>query len=162
MNPSRQLAIGLGIMLAGLVAITVGVAVASHDLFVGLILLLLVPMAVSFCGAIIALIGLVRQPEARSRSAVIRRIIGGAVLACVGSGFGLGALGTLSQLPDWFAGDNGPFLPEDGLSLFLFTGMSLAGRARLGNPDRAHLVGGPGPRHAAGGRSAEPPLALPA
>ena len=125
MNPHRQVAIGLGVMIAGLVAIAVGVAVASHDLFVGLILLLFVPLSVSFCGAVVALIGLVRHPEARSRSAVIRRIIGGAVLACVGSGFGFGALGALSQLPDWFAGLNGPFLPEDGLSLSLFAGMCL-------------------------------------
>lgn len=125
MNPHRQLATGLGIMIAGLVAIAVGVAVSSHDLFVGLILLLLVPLSVSFCGAIVALIGLVRLPETRNRSAVIRRIMGGAVLACVGSGFGFGALGTLSQLPDWFAGLNGSFVPEDGLSLFLSAGMCL-------------------------------------
>ena len=125
MNPQRQLAIGLGMMIAGLVAIAVGVAVASHDLFVGLILLFLVPLSVSSCGVVVALIGLVRQPDARSRSAVIRRIIGGAVLACVGSGFGFGALGTLSQLPDWAAGLNGAYLPEDGLSLFLSAGMCL-------------------------------------
>ena len=112
-------------MIAGLVAIAVGVVVASHDLFVGLILLLLVPLSVSSCGAVLALIGLVRQPEARSRSAVIRRIIGGAVLACVGSGFGFSALGTLSQLPDYATGLNGAYLPEDGLSFFLFAGMCL-------------------------------------
>ena len=125
MNPHRQVAIGLGIMIAGLVAIAAGVVVASHDLLVGLILLLFVPLSVSFFGAVVALIGLVRQPEARSRSAVIRRIIVGAALACVGSGFGFGALGTLSQLPDWFTGANGAYLPEDGLSLFLFAGICL-------------------------------------
>jgi hypothetical protein len=125
MNPHRQLAIGLGTMIAGLVALAVGVIVASHDLFVGLILLFLVPLSVSACGAVVALIGLVRQPEARSRSAIIRRIIGGAVLACVGSGFGYGALGTLSQLPDWAAGLNGAYLPESGLSFSLFAGICL-------------------------------------
>jgi len=125
MNPARQVAIGLGVMIAGLVAIAIGVAVAPHDLVVGLILLLLVPLSVSFCGAVLALIGLVRQPEARSRSAVLRRIIAEAVLAAVGSGFGFAALSTLSQLPDWFAGLNGTFVPEDGLSLFPFTGMCL-------------------------------------
>ena len=125
MNGTRQVAIGLGVMIAGLVAVAVGVVVGSHDLFVGLILLLLVPLSVSSCGAVLALIGLVRQPEGRSRSAVIRRITGGAALACVGSGFGYGALGSLSQLPDYAAGLNGAFLPEDGLSLFLFAGMCL-------------------------------------
>lgn len=125
MNPARQVAIGLGVMIAGLVAIAVGAAVAPHDVVVGLILLLLVPLSVSFCGAILALIGLLRQPEARSRSAVIRRIIGEAALGGVGFGFGFGALSTLSQLPDWFAGRNGTFLPEVGLSLFPFTGICL-------------------------------------
>ena len=125
MNGTRQLTIGLGIMLAGFVALAVGVLVASHDLFVGLILLLVVPLSVSSCGAVLALIGLVRQPETGSRSAVIRRIIGGAALACVGSGFGYGALATLSQLPDWVSGDNGPYLPEDGPSLLLFAGTCL-------------------------------------
>ena len=112
-------------MIAGLVAIAIGVVIASHDLFVGLIVLLLVPLSVSCCGAVLALIGLVRQPEGRSRSAVIRKIIGGAVLACVGSGFGFGALGTLSQLPDWFEGLNGAYLPEGGLSVLIFAGTCL-------------------------------------
>lgn len=112
-------------MLGGLAALTIGVVVASHDLFMGLILLLLVPLSVTSCGAIVALIGLVRQPEARSRSAVIRRILGGAALACFGSGFAYGALATLSQLPDWASGDNGPYLPEDGLSLLLFAATCL-------------------------------------
>jgi hypothetical protein len=125
MSPQRQPAIGLGIMIAGLVAIAVGVVVASHDLFVGLILLLLVPLSVASCGAVVALIGLVRQPEGRSRSSLVRRIIGGAVLACVGSGLGLGALGTLGQLPDYAAGLNGAFLPPSGLSIFLSAGMCL-------------------------------------
>lgn len=74
MNRNRLVAIGLGVMIAGLVAIAAGVAVASHDLVVGLILLLLVPLSISFCGAVLAFIGLARQPEARSRSAVIRRL----------------------------------------------------------------------------------------
>ena len=138
MNPQRQVAIGLGIMIAGLVALAVGVVVGSHDLFVGLILLLLVPLSVAFCGAVVALIGLVRQPEARSPSGVIRRIIGGAVLACVGSGFGFGALGILGQLPDYAAGLNGAFLPEDGLSLSLFAGMCLL--AGLGSGTLAALI----------------------
>ena len=125
MNPRRQLTIGLAITLAGLVALAAGVLVASHDLFVGLILLLAIPMSVSSCGAVLALIGLVRLPETESRSAVIRRIIGGAVLACVGSGFAYGALATLSQLPDWVSGDNGPYLPEDGPSLLLFAATCL-------------------------------------
>jgi hypothetical protein len=125
MNPPRQLTIGLGIVLGGLAALTIGVVVASHDLLVGLILLLLVPLSLTSCGAIVALIGLVRQPEAQSRSDVIRRIVGGAALACLGSGFGYGALATLSQLPDWVSGDNGPYLPEDGLSLLLFAATCL-------------------------------------
>jgi len=125
MNPHRQVTIGLSMITAGLVAVAVGGAVASHDLFVGLILLVLVPLSVSFCGIVLALIGLVRQPEARSRSTVIRRIIGVAALACAGWGFGFPALGILSQLPDYATGLNGTFLPPTALSVFLLPGLSL-------------------------------------
>jgi hypothetical protein len=82
-------------------------------------------LSISFCGAVLAFIGLVRQLEAGSRSAVIPRIIGGTALACLGSGFGFGALGTLSQLPDWFAGLNGAFRSESNLGFFAFAGMCL-------------------------------------
>jgi len=112
-------------MIAGIVALAVGVLIASHDLFVGLVLLDVVPLSVSAGGAVLALIGLVRHPEPRSRSAVFRSIICGAALACVASGFGYGALATLSQLPDWLSGDNGPYLPEDGMSLLIFAGTCL-------------------------------------
>lgn len=119
MQRSRLVAIGLGIVIAGLVILVAGVLVASHDLLVGLILLLLVPMTVSFCGALVTLIGLVRQPEGRGRSSVFRTIIGVAACAGLGYGFGFPVLATLSQLPDYAAGLNGAYLPE-GPTVLLF------------------------------------------
>ncbi|HEY4152008.1 MAG TPA: hypothetical protein VGM38_01680 [Pseudolysinimonas sp.] len=133
MKPRQQLVIGLGIMIAGLVAVAAGAVVQSHDLVVGLILLFLVPQLASFCGAVVALIGLVRKPDGRSGSALIRTIIGAAALGSVGYGFGLGALGTLGQLPDYAAGLNGTFLPVPAsLSVFLLTGTCLAVGLGLG------------------------------
>jgi xanthine/uracil/vitamin C permease (AzgA family) len=119
MPRSRLVAIGLGIMIAGLVTLMAGVVVASHDLLVGLILLLLVPMAVSFCGATVTLIGLVRQSAGRGRSSIFRTIIGVAACAGLGYGFGFPVLGTLSQLPDYAARLNGTYLPE-GPTVLLF------------------------------------------
>jgi hypothetical protein len=122
----KQVAIGLGIMIAGLAAIAAGVVVGSHNLIVGLILLFLVPLAVSFCGTMVAMIGLVRKPEGRGRPPLIPTIIGVAALAGVAYGFGYGALGTLGQLPDSTAGLNGTYLPVPaGLSVFLLEGMCL-------------------------------------
>lgn len=112
-------------MIAGVVAVAVGAAVASHDLFVGLILLLLVPLFVSFCGAVVTLIGLVRKPEGRSRFSLDRRIIGVSALIGVGYGFGFPALATLGQLPDYAAGLNGTYLPPSALSALLLPGVGL-------------------------------------
>jgi hypothetical protein len=118
-------AIGLGTIITGVVTVTVGTVVASHDLFVGLILLLLLPLSASSCGAMMAMIGVVRTPEDPSRSSVVRRIVGAAALAGVGFGFGYPALGILSQLPDYAAGLNGAFLPGSLLSDFFLPGVGL-------------------------------------
>jgi hypothetical protein len=125
MSPSRQLAIGFVMTIAGLAAVEVGVLVASHDLIVGLILLLIVPLSVSFCGVVVTLIGLVRLPDGRNRFSLNRKIIGVGALAGSGYAFGFSALGSLSQLPDYFAGLNGAFQPDAGLAVFLFVGASL-------------------------------------
>jgi len=119
-------------MIAGLITIAVGVAVTSHDLVVGLILLFLVPLAIAFCGALLAFIGLARQREGGSRSAVILRIIGGTAVACLGSWFGFGCLSILSQLPDWFAGLNGVFRSDSNLGFFAFAGLFLLTGLGLG------------------------------
>jgi ethanolamine transporter EutH len=136
MNRSRLVTIGLGVMIAGLVALAVGAIVASHDLLVGLILLLVVPLSISFCGAIVTLIGLARQPEPRRRSTHVRKIIGVVALAGVAIGFGYPALATLSQLPDYAAGLNDTFLPPTALStavsLLLFPGMGLVAGGSVG------------------------------
>jgi hypothetical protein len=125
MNRTRQAAIGVGMMIAGVITVVVGGVVASRDLIVGLILLLLVPLSVSFCGVVVALIGVVRHSEGASRSSVIRRIIGVGALAGVGWGFGFPALGILSQLPDYASGLNGAHLPAPALSVFLLPGTGL-------------------------------------
>jgi xanthine/uracil/vitamin C permease (AzgA family) len=119
MQHSRLVPIGLGLMIAGLITLATGVVVASHDLLVGVILLLLLPTTVSFCGATVTLIGLVRQSEGRGRSSIFRTIIGVAACAGLAYGFGFPALATVSQLPDYAAGLNGAYLPE-GPTVLLF------------------------------------------
>jgi hypothetical protein len=125
MNPSRNIALGLGMIVAGVLALVVGAVVASHDLFVGLILLLIVPLSISFCGAIVTLIGRVRRHDARRRASIVRTIVGVAALAGLGFGFGYSALGALSQLPDYAAGLNGEYLPPSTLSVLLLPGVGL-------------------------------------
>jgi len=43
MTRTRQIIVGLGVLIAGLVALAVGELVGSNDLVVGLVLLLILP-----------------------------------------------------------------------------------------------------------------------
>jgi len=126
MTRTRQIIVGLGVLIAGLVALAVGELVGSNDLVVGLVLLLILPQAVSFGGAVVALIGLARHPTAPSGASPIPRIIGGVALAGVGVACGYTALATLSQLPDYAAGLNGVYAPPTFLAMILFPAVGLA------------------------------------
>ncbi len=127
MKSNRQLALGLGMMIAGLVVVGVSTLVASSDVVVGLVLLLLIPLSIAFCGAVVVFIGLVRKSASTGRFKVIRKIVGLGAIAGVGFGFGFPALGILGQLPDWAAGVNGAFISGStaGFSAFLLAGFGL-------------------------------------
>lgn len=126
MNRARLLTAGLLVLIAGLAALAVGTLVGSHDLVIGLILLLIVPLATVFCGAVLALIGLARQPVRQAGSPPTRQIIGMVALAGLGAGSGYPALATLSQLPDYASGINGAFLPPTFLEVVLLPATGLA------------------------------------
>ncbi len=127
MKSNHQLVLGLGLIVAGLVIVGVSNLVVSSDVFLGLVLLLLIPLAISFCGAVVAFIGLLRTPENASRFRAVRRIIGLAAIAGVGLGLGFPALGILSQLQDYAAGLNGAFISGSsaGFGAYFLVGAGL-------------------------------------
>ena len=119
-------------IIAGLSTMALGGAVASPDLLVGLILLLLAPLIVSFCGALVVVIGLVRRPDDGSRPLQTRRIIAVGGLAGLSYAFGFLALSILSQLPDYAAGLNGSYLPAPIQPVFVIATIGLLAGLGLG------------------------------
>jgi hypothetical protein len=134
MRSNRQLVTGLALILAGLVVVELGSIVASRDVFTGLVLLLVLPLAVSFCGAVLVFIGLARRPRSTSRARFMRRIVGLATVAGLGLALGFPALGTLGQLPDYASGLNGTFLSSSaaGIATFVIVGVGVLAGAGSG------------------------------
>jgi hypothetical protein len=129
MSRRRQLAIGLIMLIGGLVVIAIGTSFPSSNPLVALGLLLLVPLLVSSCGTIFVFVSLARRPKRVRRSATVYRILGLGAVAGLGLALGFGAAGILSQVPDSLAGLNGPFVPGSavGLGAFILGGIGLSG-----------------------------------
>ena len=127
MGRSRELAIGLTMLIGGLVVVGVGAILPSKDAIVALGWLLFLPALVSVCGAVFVAVSLARNFEGASPSATVRRIVGLAAVAGLGFALDLGAASILSQLPDSLAGLNAPFVPGStvALSAFVIGGMGL-------------------------------------
>lgn len=113
---------------AGLVSIAIGTLFPSTNPLVALGWLLLVPLLVSFCGAIFVFVSLARSAGSVRRSAPVYRIVGLAAVAGMGLALGFGAAGIISQVPDSLAGLNGAFVPGSapGLSTFILGGVGLS------------------------------------
>ena len=120
MSSNRQLFTGLGLIVGGLVVVWLGSLVATRDVFTGLVLLLVFPLVVAFCGAVLVFIGLARGPRSTGRAQFVRRVVGLATVAGAGLALGFPALGTVGQLPDYASGLNGPFGTDSYLSIACF------------------------------------------
>jgi hypothetical protein len=134
MGRRRQLVIGLVMLIGGLVVVAIGTISASNDPLVALGWLLVVPLLVSFCGAVFALVSLARSIGRVRRSAAVYRIVGLAAVAGLGLALGFGAAGIVSQAPDSLAGLNGSFVPGSapGLSAFILSGVGLSAGLVIG------------------------------
>jgi hypothetical protein len=128
MGRRRQLAIGLILLIAGLVVVAIGMMLPSNDPIVALGWLLLLPVLVSTTGAVFTSVSLARSFDGGSPFATVRRIVGLPAVAGLGLALGYGAAGLLSQVPDSLAGLNGPFVPGSapGLSAFFLGGVGLS------------------------------------
>jgi hypothetical protein len=134
MSRHRQLAIGLSALIGGLAAIAIGTIFPSSDAVVALGWLLLLPLLVSLCGVIFISVSLARSIGAVGRSVAGCRIVGLTASVCLGLGFGYGALGIVSQVPDSLAGLNGAFVPDSapGLGVFVCSGVGLLAGLMIG------------------------------
>ena len=128
MGHRRQLVTGLVMLIGGLTVVAIGTIFPSSDPLVALGWLLLVPLVVSFCGAIFVFVRLARSSGSVGRSAVVYRILGLAAVAGLGLGLGFPAAGIVSQIPDSVAGLNGSFVPGSApaLGAFLCGGVGLS------------------------------------
>lgn len=128
MSRRHQLVIGLVMLIGGLSVVAIGTIFPSSNPLVALVWLLLVPLLVSFCGAIFVFVSLARSSGRVRRSAAVYRIVGLAAVAGLGLALGFGAAGIVSQVPDSVAGLNGSFVPGSapGLSAFLLGGVGLS------------------------------------
>lgn len=128
MRRRHQLVIGLVMLIGGLTVVAIGTIFPSSNPLVALVWLLLVPLVVSFCGAIFVFVRLARSSESLGRSAAVYRIVGLAAVAGLGLGLGFPAAGIVSQVPDSVAGLNGSFVPGSapGLAAFLCGGVGLS------------------------------------
>ncbi|HEY4269447.1 MAG TPA: hypothetical protein VGM94_14790 [Galbitalea sp.] len=150
-------AIAVGLLVIGVVAIA-----ATTNLFVGLIVLLLTPLLIAFCGTVLVFFGLFRTHGSNWAGAV-RRLIGLAAVAGMGGGLAWGALGVLSQLPDYAAGLNGAFMSGAWAitSTLVIMGVGLAAGGSVGAVIaliwwNAHRRAAPGDRFAADASNAVP------
>ena len=127
MHRRRELAIGLILLIGGLVVVAVGTIFPASDPLVALGWLQVVPSLVSMCGVVFVLVSLARRAISASPSATISRIIVWAGVAGLGLALAYGVAGGLSQVPDWLAGLNGTFIPgpQVGLSAFIVLGFGL-------------------------------------
>lgn len=128
MDRRRQLIIGLVMLIGGMTVVAIGAIFPSSNPLVALGWLLLVPLVVSFCGAVFVFVGLARGSQIIARSVAVYRIIGSVAVAGLGLGLGFPAAGIVSQVPDSAAGLNGTFIPGSAppLAAFLCGGIGLS------------------------------------
>jgi hypothetical protein len=134
MGRRRQLAIGLIMLIGGLVVVAIGTIFPSSDPLAALGWLLVVPLLVSLCGAIFVFVSLARSLGRVGRSAAVYRIVVLAAVAGLGLALGFGAAGIVSQVPDSLAGLNGSFVPGSapGLDAFILSGVGLSAGLVMG------------------------------
>lgn len=134
MGRRRQVAVGSALLAAGLVTVAVGTAYPSTDARVALDCLLVLPMLVSLCGIVFLVAALARRSGGATRPAPVATIIGVSAASGLGLALGFGAAGVLSQVPDWLAGLNGPYIPGSaaGAGVFVLAGIGLSAGLLIG------------------------------
>jgi hypothetical protein len=128
MSRHRQLALGVILLITGLVVIALGAIFPSSSPLVALGWLFAVPSLFSLCGAVFVVVSLARSTGTAKPCAMVNRIISSGAVAGLGLALGWGAAGALSQVPDWLAGLNGSFVSGSalGISAFVLAGIGLA------------------------------------
>ena len=112
MRRHGQLAIGLIMLIGGLVVVAIGAIYPFADPLVAIVYFLGVPALVSSCGTIFVFLSLAPSTATATRSASVYRIARLAAVAGLGLALGYGAAAGLSQVPDTLAGLNGRFIPS--------------------------------------------------
>jgi hypothetical protein len=117
MSRHRQFAVGLFMLIGGLVVVAIGAIHPLADPFVAIVYLLGVPALVASCGTVFVFVSLARSKAPATRSASVYRIARLAAVAGLGLALAYGAASSLSQVPDWLAGLNGRFIPSSSSAL---------------------------------------------